>query len=45
MKPQKPKDPFHAIEFAGCLALIGVVVVLIGIGLATAADLYARTLP
>lgn len=41
----KRKDPFKALEFAGCLALLGVVVTLVGVGLKTAAELYAAVLP
>jgi hypothetical protein len=41
----KTKDPFHALEFAGCMLLVGVVVALIGIGLDVVVDLYLRTLP
>lgn len=33
-------DPFNALEFAGCLALVGVTVLTVAVALWTAAQIY-----
>lgn len=42
---REAKDPFDGLRFAGCLGLIGAVLILIGVGLHTAVTLYAGVLP
>lgn len=40
MDKHKHEDPFRPLEFAGCLALVGVVVAAVGIALETAVRLF-----
>lgn len=37
---KRDEDPFKPLEFAGCLALVGVVVAAVGFALETAARLF-----
>lgn len=40
MSKRDHEDPFKPLEFAGCLVLVGVVVISVAVGLETAVRLF-----